>query len=160
MTHRSIGFESSAGPAKRSSPRVMFAVVLALVLSSGTLMSTNTKTAQAKIKTDWVTFFSGTTPAKTKIALLQNGQSFAAVINSQAKGNPLASSAAAKVSAVTLTSATKATVRYTITVGGQPALVNQKGVAVLQAGTWKVGDQSFCALLALEQTKTPACPSK
>ena len=82
------------------------------------------------------------------------------VISSQAKGNPLAASAAAKVSAVTLTSATKATVRYTITIGGQPALANQKGVAVLQAGTWKVGDQSFCALFALEQTKTPACPSK
>jgi hypothetical protein len=170
VTDRSIGSDSSVAPVvpwrpargrgRLSSPRVLFVVVLALVLSSGTLMSTTTKAAQAKIKTDWVTFFSGTTPTKTKIALLQNGKSFAAVISSQAKGNPLASSAAAKVSAVTLTSATKATVRYTITIGGQPALSNQKGVVVLQGGTWKVGDQSFCALLALEQTKTPACPGK
>jgi hypothetical protein len=138
----------------------LFVVVLALWLSSGTLMSTSTKAAQAKIRTDWVTFFAGTTPAKTKIALLQNGKSFAAIINAQATGNPMSKTAGAKVSAVTLTSATKATVRYSITLGGMPALSNQKGVAVLQGGTWKVGDQSFCALLALEQTKTPACPSK
>jgi hypothetical protein len=170
MSHGSINSNNSValqipsagtdGWGRRSSPRLLFVVVLALVLSSGTLMSTNTKTAQAKIKTDWVTFFSGATPAKTKIALLQNGKSFAGVINAQASGNPMAKTAGAKVSAVTLTSATRATVRYSITLGGQTALPNQKGEAVLQGGTWKVGDQSFCALLALEQTKTPACSSK
>jgi hypothetical protein len=115
--------------------------------------------AQTKIKTDWVTFFSGTTPAKHKIALLQNGQSFAAVIDAQAS-NPMSESSGAKVLSVSVTSKTQAKVRYTITLGGQPALANQAGVAVLQGGTWKVGDQSFCALLALEQTKTPACSKK
>jgi hypothetical protein len=119
-------------------------------------MSTSTTATQAKIKTDWVTFFSGTTTAKHKIALLQNGQSFAAVINQQAS-NSMSKSSGAKVLSVSVTSKTQAKVRYTITLGGQPALSNQTGVAVLQGGTWKVGDQSFCALLALEQTKTPAC---
>ena len=144
----------------RTSSGVLFAVVLALVLSSGTLMTTSSKATQTKITKDWVTFFAGTTPPKEKVALLQNGQSFAAVIKAQAAGNPMAGTAAAKVLKVTLTSPTKATVRYTITIGGQPALSNQTGQAVLQGGTWKVGDNSFCALLALEQTKTPACPSK
>jgi hypothetical protein len=64
------------------------------------------------------------------------------------------------VLSVSLTSKTQAKVRYTITLGGQPALSNQTGVAVLQGGTWKVGDQSFCALLALEQAKASACASK
>jgi hypothetical protein len=30
---------------------------------------------------------------------------------------------------------------------------------VFQAGTWKVSDSSFCTLLALEQVKSPECPS-
>ncbi len=183
MTHRSIASSSSvafrarsdeagAGTGRRprlrpaaqrrpvrAGPRLVFGVVLAVVLSSGTLLSTNMTATQAKIRTDWATFFAGTTPAKHKIALLQNGQSFAAVIKSQAS-NTMSESSGAKVLSVTVTSKTQAKVRYTITLGGQPALSNQTGVAVLQDGTWKVGDQSFCALLALEQTKTPACPTK
>lgn len=159
MTYRSIVTKGSSPlQALRARPRLLM-VVLALVLSSGTLMSTSMTATQAKIKTDWVTFFAGTTTAKHKIALLQNGQSFAAVINDQAS-NPMSKSSGAKVLSVSLTSKTQAKVRYTITLGGQPALSNQTGVAVLQGGTWKVGDQSFCALLALEQAKASACASK
>jgi hypothetical protein len=143
----------------RTSPRLFVAVVSALALSSGTLLATSMTPTQAKIKADWVTFFAGSTPAKHKIALLQNGPSFAAVINVQAS-SPLSKSVGAKVSSVTVTSATKAKVHYSLTLGGVPALSNQTGVAVLQGGTWKVGDQSFCGLLALEQTKTPACATK
>jgi hypothetical protein len=156
VTYGSIVTEGSSPlQGLRARPRLLI-VVLALVLSSGTLMSTSTTATQAKIKTDWVAFFSGTTTAKHKIALLQNGQSFAAVINEQAS-NSMSKSSGAKVLSVSVTSKTQAKVRYTITLGGQPALSNQTGVAVLQGGTWKVGDQSFCALLALEQAKTPAC---
>ncbi len=139
----------------RGSARPLFAVVLALVLASGTFSSTNSAAA-GKIKTDWIAFFAGSSAAKHKIALLQNGQSFAAIIDAQASSS-LAKSVAAKVSAVTVTSATKAKVHYSLTLGGMPALTNQTGVAVLQGGTWKVGDQSYCGLLALEQVKTPAC---
>ena len=113
-------------------------------------------TTKDKIKTDWIAFFAGSTSAKRKIALLQNGQSFAAIIEGQAS-SPMARSVTATVAAVTLTSPTKAKVRYSLDLGGKPALTNQVGVAVLQDKTWKVGDQSFCALLALEQVKSPAC---
>jgi hypothetical protein len=115
-----------------------------------------TSTAQAKITADWVTFFAGSTPAARKIALLQDGKTFAKVIEAQAS-SPISKSVAAKVSKVTLTSSTKANVRYSLTLGGQPALTNVQGQAVLIGGTWKVGEGSFCGLLALEQEKLPAC---
>ena len=45
-------------------------------------------------------------------------------------------------------------------IGGQSALANQAGVAVLQDGTWKVGLASFCGLLALENGgKTSGLPA-
>jgi hypothetical protein len=131
----------------------MCGVALSSVLVFGGLSPAAT---EAKVKADWTAFFAGSTPAKTKIALLQDGPEFAAVIDAQAKGG-FAQSTTAKVSAVKVDSATKATVHYSIYLGGVAALKDQTGVAVLQGGTWKVGAQSFCALLALEGTKTPAC---
>jgi hypothetical protein len=96
-----------------------------------------------------VTFFSGKTPAAQKIALLQNGQVFATVINNQA-GSALSSSAVATVSGVTLdSSGTSATVKYSIGVSGA-SLPPTNGKAVYESGVWKVGDVSFCYLLTLE----------
>jgi hypothetical protein len=51
---------------------------------------------------------------------------------------------------VTVSSSTKAIVVYDILVSGAPVLSNQQGVAVNEGGTWKVGDVSFCGLLALQ----------
>ena len=63
---------------------------------------------------------------------------------------PLASGIGAKVTNVTVTSATKAAVTYNLTSSGGSALLsNQKGVAVYQDGTWKVGDESLCGLFRL-----------
>jgi len=110
----------------------------------------NAASAKAKIIADWQAFFSGKTPASRKIQLVQDGPAFAQVIKQQA-GSIMAQSVAAKVSSVTLDkSMTQATVVYTITLGGSPALSNQKGAAIFQGGIWKVGAQSFCGLLALE----------
>ncbi|MCU1492685.1 MAG: hypothetical protein JWO62_449 [Acidimicrobiaceae bacterium] len=145
---------------------MFLAVTSAILLASfGSSSASSVRTAHAgtattrgKIKADWIAFFAGSTPARRKIALLQNGASFARIIDGQAS-SPLAKSVAATVSKVTLTSPTRATVRYSLTLGGQPALTNQSGVSVLQGGTWKVGAKSFCALLALEQVKAAACPT-
>jgi hypothetical protein len=69
----------------------------------------------------------------------------------------MATTAGAKVTAVTVNSATAATVKYDITVSGSPVLSNQSGTAVYEGGIWKVGDVSFCQLLTLENGgKTPA----
>jgi hypothetical protein len=109
--------------------------------------------ATAQITSNWEAFFNGQTSAAKKIALLENGQKFASVINAQA-GSGLASSAGAKVTAVVVNSPTKATVSYDITLSGATALANQTGTAVYQNGTWKVGDVSFCQLLKLENAGT------
>lgn len=106
----------------------------------------------------WARFFAGATSAADKQALLQNGSAFAAAINAQAN-LPIAKGTTAIVSKVTLLSADKAQVTYTISIGGLPALVNQTGTAVLVGGSWKVGSTSFCALLALEGQAPPACPA-
>ncbi len=112
--------------------------------------------AAALITANWEKFFNAKTPVATRVALLQNGSTFASVIRAQA-GSGLAATATAKVSKVTVTSAKQATVKYTILIGGSPALANQSGVAVMQGGTWKVGLASFCGLLTLENSgKTPA----
>ncbi len=105
--------------------------------------------AAAQIKTNWEAFFNPKTPVSQRVSLLQNGSAFASIIQSQAS-SPLASSATSSVTAVTVESPARATVTYSILVGGTPELKNQPGVAVYQSGIWKVGDQSFCALLTLE----------
>jgi hypothetical protein len=115
--------------------------------------------AAAQIAANWTAFFSAKTPVATRVGLLQDGPTFASVIQAQA-GSTLASSASARVDKVTLTSPTEAKVTYTILVGGQPVLSNQSGVAVNQSGTWKVGVASFCGLLVTENAgKTSGLPA-
>lgn len=117
----------------------------------------NKTTATKTITVNWEKFFSGKTSAKTKIALLQDGTKFASVIDAQAS-SALAKGASATVTKVSNITSTKATVRYTVDLDGQPALKNTTGTALWLSATWKVSDASFCALLGLEQVKTPACP--
>jgi prolyl-tRNA editing enzyme YbaK/EbsC (Cys-tRNA(Pro) deacylase) len=128
--------------------------------STASASAMSTASAAAQIRSSWEEFFSGATPAAKKIALLQNGQKYAAVVNAQS-GSSMAKSASAKVTAVKVISPTQATVTYDILIGGKPALSNQTGTAVYQDGTWKVGDAGFCQLLALENGgKAPsACSS-
>jgi hypothetical protein len=115
--------------------------------------------AIAAIKKNWVTFFNGKAPAATKIALVQNGQKFATEINASATSSS-AQNAGASVQSVKLTSPTQAAVTYSILLSGTPVLTKQKGTAVYQDGTWKVGQGSFCSLLALEGGgKAPAACS-
>jgi hypothetical protein len=113
--------------------------------------------ATSQITTNWEGFFSGSTSAAKKITLLQNGQAFSSVINGQA-GSAMSKSTTAKVLSVTVNSTgTQASVKYTILIGGTPALSNQTGAAIDEDGTWKVGDATFCALLALENNgKAPS----
>jgi hypothetical protein len=111
------------------------------------------------ITANWTAFFNAKTPEATRVSLLQDGPTFASIIKAQA-GSGLASEATAKVTKVTVTSPTQATVTYSILVGGQPALANQSGDAVYQGGTWKVGVASFCGLLNLEYAgKTSSLPA-
>ena len=105
--------------------------------------------AVAQITANWEKFFSSSTPVSQKVTLLQNGSTFEAAITAFANF-PLASSLGAKVTNVTVNSATSATVTYSITTAsGSTLLPNQKGTAVYQDGVWKVGDASLCGLFKL-----------
>jgi ABC-type phosphate transport system substrate-binding protein len=117
--------------------------------------------AVAEITANWIAFFNPKTPMAKRVSLIQNGQAFASSIQTSA-GFPGASSASATVSKVTLTSATQASVTYSILLLGTPVpgLTNTKGVAVLENGTWKVGDASFCVLLTLENGGKPPAVCK
>ena len=52
-----------------------------------------------------------------------------------------------KVDSVSLTSSTKATVKYDLSALGTTVASGATGTSVLQDGTWKVGDDVFCGLL-------------
>ena len=153
---------------RRAAAATLPALALSLVLLGGTASASSAvvhftpASAKANIIADWKTFFSSKTPASRKIQLVQDGSAFAKVIKQQA-GEPMAQGVGATVSKVTLNKAmTKAAVVYTITIQKAPVLTNQQGTAIYQGGTWKVGAQSFCALLALEGSakQVSVCNSK
>ena len=104
--------------------------------------------AVADITANWEKFFSSSTPVSEKVTLLQNGKVLEPALKAFV-ALPLASNIAAKVTKVTVTTPTSATVTYNITSGGSSLLSNQKGTSVNQGGTWKVGTASLCSLLKL-----------
>ncbi|SRR6266571_1181771 len=117
--------------------------------ASGGSEPTSGAGAVAAIEKNWATFFNAKTSTSKRLALLQDGDKLAAVIKAQST-NPLAATASAKVTHVSLTGTDQASVTYSILVSGQPVLSGRPGVAVYQDGVWKVGLASFCALLKLE----------
>lgn len=104
--------------------------------------------AAALITTNWEKFFNSSTPLSQRVALLQNGPKFSSAIDSFSK-LPLANGIGAKVTGVTVTTATAATVNYSIVSGSTTLLGGQTGTAVYQDGIWKVGDASLCNLFKL-----------
>jgi hypothetical protein len=80
------------------------------------------------------------------VQLLENGSQFSSAISAFAS-SPLAAAVTSKVDAVTLTSSTKATVKYNLSALGTTVANGASGSSVLQDGTWKVGDDVFCGLL-------------
>lgn len=107
-----------------------------------------------QITKNWELFFNAKTATAKRLSLLQNGAHFAAVIRAQT-GQGLAALATAKVLSVKQVSNTQAQVKYDILISGIPQLKNQIGYAVLENGTWKVGDSAFCSLLTMENNGKP-----
>jgi lysozyme family protein len=110
--------------------------------------SSGNSAAVAEITANWEKFFNASTPLSQRVALLQNGSSFSSAIDSFSK-LPLAGGIGAKVTGVTVNSATSATVTYSLVSGSTTLLGGQSGIAVYQDGTWKVGDASLCNLFKL-----------
>jgi hypothetical protein len=102
--------------------------------------------AVAQITANWEAFFNPATPNSKRVQLLENGAQFASAINAFS-ASPLAQSVSSKVDSVSVTSATKANVKYDLTAAGTSVATGQTGTSVLQGGVWKVGDDVFCGLL-------------
>jgi hypothetical protein len=103
--------------------------------------------AASEITTSWNAFFSPSTPASKRVQLLQNGSTFASSVRALAS-SPLAAAVTSKVDSVTLSSATKAKVKYDLSAAGTTVATGASGTSVLQDGRWKVGDDVLCGLLS------------
>jgi len=136
---------SSSSSAPASSPPASSAPASSAPAST-TPAVTNTAAAVAEITANWEKFFSSSTPLAEKVRLLQNGDTFSAAISGLTS---LVSGLGAKVTSVTVTSATAAAVGYNLTSNGSSLLSGQTGTAVYEDGIWKVGDSTLCSLLAL-----------
>ena len=146
MAACSSSSSSSAASPSSASPASSAAPSSAAPSSPGT---GSTADAAAQIKANWEKFFNSSTPLAERVKLLQNGAALESAIKAFSS-LPLASGIGAKVTNVTVDSATKATVTYDLTSSGGSALLsNQKGTSVYQDGTWKVGTASLCGLLRL-----------
>ena len=146
MAACSSSSSSSAAGAPSSAASAASAPASSAASSPGT---GSTADAAAQIKANWEKFFDASTPVTEKVKLLQNGAALESAIKAFANF-PLANGIGAKVTNVTVSSATKAAVTYNLTSSSGGALLsNQKGVAVYQDGTWKVGDESLCGLFRL-----------
>ena len=137
---------SSASSATSSSAPVSSPAPVSSAPASSS--SSGNSAAAAEITTNWEKFFNASTPLSQRVALLENGSSFSSAIDSFSK-LPLANGIGAKVTGVTVTSATMATVTYSIVSGSTTLLGGQTGTAVYQDGMWKVGDASLCNLFKL-----------
>jgi len=149
----------SSGGSSSSAPATAPSSSSAASSATATPASGGNAAAIAAIKTNWEAFFNSSTPNAKRLTLLQNGDKFSAAVTAFA-ASPLASAVTSKVDSVTLTSATQANVKYDLTAAGTSVASGQTGTAVLQDGTWKVGDDVFCGLLkegaSLMNIKVPA----
>src|SRR6201996_1710258 len=114
--------------------------------SSSPAASGGSASAVSEITTNWNKFFSSSTPNSERVQLLENGSEFSSAISAFAS-SPLAAAVTSKVDSVSLSSATQAKVKYDLSAMGTTVASGASGTAVLQNGTWKVGDDVFCGLL-------------
>jgi hypothetical protein len=114
--------------------------------SSSPAASGGSSSAEAEISANWNKFFSSSTPNSERVQLLENGSQFSSAISAFAS-SPLAAAVTSKVDSVSLSSATEAKVKYDLSAMGTTVASGASGTAVLQDGTWKVGDDVFCGLL-------------
>jgi hypothetical protein len=142
----SSGSSSSSAAAPASSATVATPASSAASATASPAASGGSASAVSEITANWNTFFNSSTPNSKRVQLLENGSQFSSALTAFA-ASPLASAVTSKVDSVTVSSATKATVKYDLSALGSTVAKGAAGTAVLQDGTWKVGDGVFCGLL-------------
>ncbi|MFE2329562.1 hypothetical protein ACFXD5_37640 [Streptomyces sp. NPDC059385] len=111
--------------------------------------------AKAQIEKNWAVFFDPKSSSEEKAAVLEHGDFLEPLLGGLAK-LPKADKVSVKVTNVTFTSPTQATVTYDLLVSGTPAMSANKGIAVLDDGVWKVSLKSLCGLIELSGESAPA----
>lgn len=142
---------SSSSSSAPSAAATSAAASSAPAATSSAAAAGGTSSAVSEITTNWNTFFNSSTPNAKRVALLQNGSQFSAAISSLSS-TPLASGLTSKVDSVSVTSSTKAAVKYDLSALGQTVATGATGSSVLENGIWKVGDDVFCGLLTEAKT--------
>ncbi|MCW2894979.1 MAG: hypothetical protein JWO75_4468 [Actinomycetia bacterium] len=136
----------SSGSSSSSSSTAPSTSASSAPTASSSVTAGGSSSAVAEITANWNMFFSSSTPNSKRVQLLQNGSQFSSAVSSFAS-SPLAAAVTSKVDSVSLSSATKAKVKYDLSAAGTTVASGASGTAVLQNGTWKVGDDVFCGLL-------------
>jgi hypothetical protein len=119
--------------------------------------------ATADITTTYATFFKSGTPVSTAVGLLENGSTLGPAIKIAGRiAKKDKTKESATVVSVKFTSPTTATVIYNLLGNGKPLLAKADGNAVLQNGTWRVAENTFCTLVGLGAStvglkKIPGC---
>ena len=140
-----------------TTPATTPATAAATTTTVATATTPDVATEKATIAANWARFFLPATSMADRIALLENGATLQQALEQRAK-DPLQQQASATVKAVELTAPDRATVTYDVLLNGSLALPDAQGIAVLQGGVWKVGAESFCALISLGATgPIPGC---
>ena|SRR5438270_9105910 len=113
--------------------------------------------AKAKITANWQRFFDPSVPVAQKTDIIENYNGLKPILDAQSN-SPQAKSIKAAVKDVTLQGSGSAKVDYDI-LNAQTgdSLLHSSGVAVKQSGTWKVSQQTFCALIKLSD-QNAKCP--
>lgn len=117
-------------------------------------------TAKNQVTANWEKFFDPSTPIPEKASLLQNGDALLPVLQGFSQ-DPRVGQVKAKVTDVTFTSPTGATVTYELSLQGTVVEPSATGQAVLENGTWKVSRSTLCGLLTqaggASGTPIPGC---
>jgi hypothetical protein len=113
--------------------------------------------AEKQVRANWEKFFSPDTPISEKAKLLENGEQLQLLLQAFS-GDDRVGKVKAKVTKVEFTSATEATVTYTLSLAGQDVLPGATGTSVLQDKVWKVSVKSLCGLIAMDSSGAGSVP--
>ncbi|MFC5662260.1 hypothetical protein ACFP3U_04595 [Kitasatospora misakiensis] len=136
----------SSASASASAPASASAATSSASASAGATAPADPATAKTEITTNWQKFFDPTTPIPEKASLLQNGDVLLPVLEGFAQ-DPRVGQVKARVTDVSFTSPTEATVTYELSLQGTVIEPAATGKAVLDNGVWKVSRSSLCGLL-------------
>ncbi|MFE5811591.1 hypothetical protein [Streptomyces sp. NPDC056491] len=142
----------SADAVAAGAPGPASAAVLSLPAVDG---PADPEAAKAQIEKNWTAFFDPKTSTEAKADLLQHGDLLEPLLDGFSTGTE-AAKVSVKVTDVTFTSPTEATVTYDLRVGDATTLPGSKGTVVFEDGVWKVSLKTLCELVGLSGAEPPA----